>query len=185
MPVVPVGEARAANTPAADAAALHARPGLGALMTPVAASSSAAPLSTTGPSTAATLTATPLSASASSWHSEGAGDIYMLPAEVDSPLVLTERAQAVEYKRRFSQQYARYVELDRALAQNTSDFEALEAQFHAARDEAAQVAIATRMQEAWDARKADVHRQALAYRRLHVELAWLRDGVNRFVAEQQ
>jgi hypothetical protein len=109
----------------------------------------------------------------------------MLAAELESPLVVTERAHAEQCKRRFSEQYARYVELDRVLAQNTSDFERLEAQFRAAQDEEAQEAIANRMQDMWEERKADIHRQAQAYRHLHVELAWLREGVNRFVAEQQ
>ena len=77
--------------------------------------------------------------------------------------------------------YARYLRLDAELSENTRLFEDLREL--ARSDEETKEDVARQMCTLWEERKANTKAMAVEYRRLHVELLRLKEGINLFVAE--
>jgi hypothetical protein len=102
-------------------------------------------------------------------------------SEIRAPLVVADHAQYELCKRQFAAKYEAYQRFDASLGENTRYFEQLNTRFDECKDSESRAAIAREMNQQWTERQPDIHRKVMDYRRLHAELARLKQAVNRFV----
>ena len=102
--------------------------------------------------------------------------------QLDADVLVESRTQYEACKRRFANGYARYVQLDRELAEHTSNFDAMHAEFEASEGAKAEAA-AERIAASWVECGDDMREKLYQYRALHVELRQLKEATNRFVRD--
>ena len=147
----------------------------------LASSSASFSCSCTSIASTASLATLPPSAGGRVASDESAPPAPLSESILHDGLVVSDTCEYIEYRREFMTRYARYLRLDAELSENTRLFEDLREL--ARSDEETKEDVARQMCTLWEERKANTKAMAVEYRRLHVELLRLKEGINLFVAE--